>query len=186
MLPDGVIESLFEDPFGQLSDILLGHIVSSSITSSNFSDGMIIETIFGNEITLSINDNGVMIDDVMITIADIIAGNGVIHVIDTIIFDCVNGVCILPGYVNSTLGVDFNPLVDCVDNSNCEPFVPGCTDADACNYIADANLSTPCVYPVDLVAIVYALNYYLFLLSFFPALVDNLRSYSLSIRTKYF
>ena len=33
------------------------------------------------------------------------------------------------------------------ENEWCEDFIPGCMDSLACNYVADANISTPCTYP---------------------------------------
>ena len=58
--------------------------------------------------------------------------------------------CTLPGYANSSLGPDFDPLVDCEDNSICEAYVLGCIDIDACNYDSLANYDDgSCEYPAE-------------------------------------
>ncbi len=93
LLPEGTLESLLADPSGLLTDILLGHVVSGTALSVDLSDGMEVETIYGNELLVTINDDGVMIDNAMVSTADIIAENGVVHVIDAVLVpdsECVN------------------------------------------------------------------------------------------------
>ena len=46
---------------------------------------MMVPTLNGNSVTVTINDNGVFINDAQVTIADIPADNGVVHVIDTVL-----------------------------------------------------------------------------------------------------
>ena len=43
---------------------------------------MMVTTLNGTELMVTIDDNGVMIDNAMVTVADIEADNGVVHVID--------------------------------------------------------------------------------------------------------
>ena len=84
-LPAGTVESLLQDPSGALTDILLYHVASGTALSSDLSDGMMVPTLNGNSVTVTINDNGVFINDAQVTIADILTDNGVVHVIDTVL-----------------------------------------------------------------------------------------------------
>ena len=84
-LPEGTVESLLQDPSGALTDILLYHVASGTALSTDLSDGMMVPTLNGNSVTVTINDNGVFINDAQVTIADIVTDNGVVHVIDTVL-----------------------------------------------------------------------------------------------------
>ncbi len=84
-LPEGVLDTLLMDPTGQLADILLYHVVEGSVLSTDLMDGQIVETLLGQEIAISITADGVFINDAMVTVADIEADNGVVHVIDAVL-----------------------------------------------------------------------------------------------------
>jgi uncharacterized surface protein with fasciclin (FAS1) repeats len=81
-LPAGVLAGLLAD-VQALTDVLLYHVVSGQIFSGDLVDGSTAETLQGQSITVDLSD-GVMIDDANVTSADIIATNGVIHVIDAV------------------------------------------------------------------------------------------------------
>jgi uncharacterized surface protein with fasciclin (FAS1) repeats len=84
-LPEGTVEELLEDPTGALAQILLYHVVGAEAYSTDLSDGQMIMTLQGQDVTVTINDDGVFINDAMVTMADIAASNGVVHVIDAVI-----------------------------------------------------------------------------------------------------
>ncbi|MFO7924079.1 MAG: fasciclin domain-containing protein [Bacteroidales bacterium] len=84
-LPDGTLDDLLADPSGALTDILLYHVVGAKAFSSDLSDGQEIETVFGDNVTVTINNDGVFINDAKVTVADIEAKNGVVHVIDAVL-----------------------------------------------------------------------------------------------------
>ncbi|MFN3333766.1 MAG: fasciclin domain-containing protein, partial [Caldilinea sp.] len=84
-LPEGTIENLLADPQGALTDILLYHVVSGKVMSSDLSDGMTAATLQGAPITITIADGVVKINDATVIAPDIEASNGVIHVIDAVI-----------------------------------------------------------------------------------------------------
>ncbi|MBK6283568.1 MAG: fasciclin domain-containing protein [Draconibacterium sp.] len=84
-LPAGTVESLLEDPTGALTDILLYHVVSGKAMSTDLSDGQMIETVLGKDITVKITAEGVYINNAMVTVADLEAENGVVHVIDAVL-----------------------------------------------------------------------------------------------------
>ena len=84
-LPSGTIETLLTDPTGTLAQILLYHVVSGQALSTDLSDGQTITTLLGEDITVTIGMNGVMINNATVVVADITATNGVVHVIDAIL-----------------------------------------------------------------------------------------------------
>jgi len=49
------------------------------------SNGQVVTTLLGTDITVTINSTGVYIDNAMVTVADLVADNGVVHVIDAVL-----------------------------------------------------------------------------------------------------
>jgi len=84
-LPEGTLDTLLEDPQGDLTQILTYHVVPGKVMSTDLSDGMTATTVQGSDLTFSIRDGAVYVNDVMVTTADIEASNGVIHVIDGVL-----------------------------------------------------------------------------------------------------
>ncbi len=83
-LPDGTLDDLLADPTGDLADILLYHVVGSVALSSDLSDGQVIETLLGEDVSVSI-DASVMINSSTVTLPDLESDNGVVHVINMVL-----------------------------------------------------------------------------------------------------
>jgi len=83
-LPKGTIEALLKDKEA-LKKILLYHVVSGKVTSKEVVNLNKAETLSGNNIKIQIMDGAVMINDSKVTTADVMASNGVIHIIDTVL-----------------------------------------------------------------------------------------------------
>lgn len=75
-------EQLLAHP--QLSEVLLYHVVSGKVMSTDLSNGMMAPTLKGESITVDLS-SGVKINSSSVIAADIEASNGVIHVIDTVL-----------------------------------------------------------------------------------------------------
>ena len=68
-----------------LSDILLYHVVSGEVASSDVTDGMSAEALNGDDLSFTVSDGSVMVNDATVTSADVMASNGIIHVIDRVL-----------------------------------------------------------------------------------------------------
>ena len=76
-------EDLLNHP--QLKDVLLYHVVANKVLSTDLTNGLEAETLLGGQkITVDLMD-GVKINQSTVTLADLEASNGVIHVIDTVL-----------------------------------------------------------------------------------------------------
>lgn len=82
-LPAGTLQKLLDNP-EQLKKILLYHVVAGDIKSSDVKPGD-VKTVEGSDITISMKDGKVMVNDAEVTTADIDASNGVIHVINNVL-----------------------------------------------------------------------------------------------------
>lgn len=82
-LPEGTLESVLAEPKGALTDILTYHVVAGDIRSTDLTNGN-VKTLLGKDITVDLR-NGVKINGANVVIADLVVGNGVVHVIDTVL-----------------------------------------------------------------------------------------------------
>lgn len=82
-LPEGTVEGLLADPEA-LAAILTYHVVPGKVMSTDLSDGMAAATVNGAEVIIG-TEGGVTVNDASVVSADVVATNGVIHVIDTVI-----------------------------------------------------------------------------------------------------
>jgi uncharacterized surface protein with fasciclin (FAS1) repeats len=85
-LPPGVLESLMGKRKGDFANILSYHIVAGAIKANDFKDGERIKTLAGEELTVSVRNDKVSINGANVVEADIESSNGMMHVIDGILF----------------------------------------------------------------------------------------------------
>ena len=89
-LPAGTLESLLlPENKQQLTDILLYHVVSGDVMAADVVglDGQMVDTaLAGKKVAIKVDNGDVYLNDtVKVIITDIIASNGVIHVIDAVL-----------------------------------------------------------------------------------------------------
>ena len=85
-LPAGTIDSLLEPANrDQLTAILTYHVVAGAVTADQVVNLTEAATVNGQSVEISVADAGVMVDGATVIAADIMATNGVIHVIDSVI-----------------------------------------------------------------------------------------------------
>ncbi|KQC03564.1 MAG: hypothetical protein APR53_00945 [Methanoculleus sp. SDB] len=82
-LPEGTVDTLLEEPEGQLTQILLYHVADGRYMAADVMAMDTIETLQGSALTIDASD-GVMVDGAIIIITDVECSNGVIHAIDAV------------------------------------------------------------------------------------------------------
>ena len=83
-LPAGTVEALLADK-DKLTQILTYHVVPGKVMASDVVKLRSATTVEGEPITITTSAKGVMVDNANVTTTDIVASNGVIHVIDSVI-----------------------------------------------------------------------------------------------------
>jgi transforming growth factor-beta-induced protein len=84
-LPAGTVDALLADPTGDLTQILLYHVVPGKVMAADVTDGLEAATLQGKPVSFSVEDGMVYINDAQVVATDIETSNGVIHVIDSVI-----------------------------------------------------------------------------------------------------
>ncbi len=84
-LPDGVLESLLKpENKQQLIAVLTYHVVPGAVKSGDLKEGLKAKTAQGEEVTISLK-GGAKVNQAKVSAADVMASNGVVHVIDAVI-----------------------------------------------------------------------------------------------------
>jgi len=83
-LPAGTVEGLLKDT-QKLKSILLYHVVAGKVTANEVVKLKSAKTVQGSSAKISQRDGKVMVDAANVVTTDIMASNGVIHVIDSVI-----------------------------------------------------------------------------------------------------
>jgi len=81
-IPKADLEALLKDK-AKLTAVLTYHVVPGKVMAADVKAGK-VKTVQGSELTIS-TTGGVMVDKAKVTATDIVADNGVIHVIDTVV-----------------------------------------------------------------------------------------------------
>ena len=85
-LPEGTVDSLLKpENRDKLVAILTYHVVPGEVKAADVVKLSEAKTVNGQDVAITVADNGVRINDANVIKTDIGASNGVIHVIDTVI-----------------------------------------------------------------------------------------------------
>ena len=82
-LPKADLDALIADK-AKLSAVLTYHVVPGTVMAKDVKPGKVM-TVQGSELMLATNSNGVTVDGANVVKSDIVADNGVIHVIDRVV-----------------------------------------------------------------------------------------------------
>ena len=82
-VPKADLDALLADK-AKLTAVLTYHVVPGSVMAKDVKPGK-VKTVQGSELTLTTSDGGVKVDGAQVVKADIVADNGVIHVIDSVV-----------------------------------------------------------------------------------------------------
>jgi uncharacterized surface protein with fasciclin (FAS1) repeats len=83
-LPEGTVDSLLANP-DKLKEILLYHVVPGKVTAADVVKLSKATSAQGSDIEIAVNGSSVMVDNAHVIKTDVMASNGVIHVIDAVI-----------------------------------------------------------------------------------------------------
>ena len=85
-LPEGTLETLLKpENKEKLRRILTYHVVAGKVMASDVVKLQSARAVSGDTITVKVEDGVVHVDNATVTSADVLASNGVIHVIDSVI-----------------------------------------------------------------------------------------------------
>ena len=85
-LPAGTVENLLKpENKDKLTAVLTYHVVPGRVTAGEVVNLSSAKTINGRALQISSMDGRVMIDNARVTATDIMASNGIIHVIDSVV-----------------------------------------------------------------------------------------------------
>jgi len=85
-LPDGTLETLLKpENKEKLRRVLTYHVVAGKVMASDVVKLQSARAVSGDTITVKVEDGVVHLENATVTSADVLASNGVIHVIDSVI-----------------------------------------------------------------------------------------------------
>ncbi|MGB0590689.1 MAG: fasciclin domain-containing protein [Myxococcota bacterium] len=85
LLPEGTLDELLED-VDALNNTLLYHVLEGAMTADMLSTLDAVQTLMGDELTITVTEDGLLLNDtVQVTATDVMASNGIIHVIDAVL-----------------------------------------------------------------------------------------------------
>jgi len=83
-LPKGTVEGLLKD-IPKLKNVLTYHVVPGRVMSADVARMKSAKTVQGQSITIDASGDSVKVNEAKVTQADVVADNGVIHIIDSVI-----------------------------------------------------------------------------------------------------
>lgn len=83
-IPNATLNALLANKT-QLTAVLTYHVVPGKVMSTDLKNGMMAKTVQGENLTIKLENGGVMVNNAKVVQADIVCTNGVIHVIDTVL-----------------------------------------------------------------------------------------------------
>ena len=151
-LPEGVLDMVLADQ-ELLTRILTYHVVEGAITSDQLSSMMaptmemtaVGADLMGSELDVQVTDSGVTVNGANVVMADIIASNGVIHVVDAVLLpvdvaEMVGGMSMEEASEEATaeMAEEAGTIVDiAVGNPDFSTLVTAVTEAGLVDVLAD-------------------------------------------------
>lgn len=74
-----------EEGAAALANVLAYHVTTGSVLSGDLSDGQMVTMLNQQQVRIGVTSAGVLVNDATVTLADVAASNGVIHVIDKVL-----------------------------------------------------------------------------------------------------
>ena len=84
-LPEGTLDTLLlPENINTLTEILTYHVVAGEVPSTSLVTGD-VETVNGATVAVTVSDSGITVNDANVITPDIVASNGIIHIIDKVL-----------------------------------------------------------------------------------------------------
>lgn len=83
-IPNATLNALLANKT-QLTAVLTYHVVPGKVMSTDFKNEMMVKTAQGDNLTITLANGSVLVENAKIVQADIVCANGVIHVIDIVL-----------------------------------------------------------------------------------------------------
>lgn len=137
-LPEGTIDALLADP-DALANVLTYHVIGSAVSSVDATNlaGSTVEMLNGGRTALTLRHSNLYINESLVTVANIEASNGIIHVIDAVM--------VPPDLTPSTNTVAEIAVAD----GRFETLVAAATAADLVGVLADPSATLTVFAPTD-------------------------------------
>jgi len=85
-LPKGALDDLMKsEKKGELQNILQYHVTTSSLKADYFKDGQTIGMVNGDNITISVKNGKIVLNNSATIVASVQASNGMVHIIDAVL-----------------------------------------------------------------------------------------------------
>lgn len=85
-LPKGTLDDLMKaEKKADLQNILQYHVTTSSLKADFFKDGQTIGMVNGDNVTISVKDGKIMLNNSATIIGSVQASNGMVHIIDAVL-----------------------------------------------------------------------------------------------------
>jgi len=83
-VPQATLDALAQNP-DQLKAVLLYHVVPGRVAAADVVKLSSVKTLQGSSLSIKVSDGSVYVDQAKVTTPDVMASNGVIHVIDSVL-----------------------------------------------------------------------------------------------------
>jgi len=85
-LPAGTVDRLMKaDQKEALQNILQYHVTVAAMKAETFTDGQVLGMVNGDNITISVKNGKVILNNSAVIIASVAASNGIVHIIDAVL-----------------------------------------------------------------------------------------------------
>lgn len=128
-----------------LTEILLYHVINGNYTAPNVANLATLPTLLGEHIAFSVQNGTIVLNDsIKVTVTDMPASNGVVHIIDTVLLPPINSL------ITSPLGSSDMSITEVLANQgNFTTFLDSVDQAGLMSMLADTNTVYTVFAPTD-------------------------------------
>jgi hypothetical protein len=117
----------------ELTKVLNYHVVAGEVLSPQLKDGQKVKTLEGQDVNISISGSAVSVNNAKVTKADVVAVNGVVHVIDKVLMPPATPTPPPPPVPPATCGAEVMVGVNCNDGQDIA-HAPMKTQEECCEF----------------------------------------------------